>query len=202
MSNLVSGEDRAWEGLSKIKPDDVCRRTGADFDSKSRIYSLKSFGKGFSVDIEKKEILTLDKEGELFLGRLSYFFRISILWYLLNAKDIQPSGELVKPSTLSGGDIFFRGTHVLPLDAVAKKYANDRVGFTERGIEMGGKEVKYGDAALELYAFPKIPVTLILWLEDEEWESRVDLLFDSTVSLHLPLDIIWSVAMMSTLILL
>lgn len=200
MSNIVSGEEKAWEMLSEIDPEDVCRKAGAVIDHNDRIYNLKSFGQVFSVITEKKEILSLSPEGEVFLKRLAYFFRLSVLWYLVKATDIKPSGKLVKPSSMTGGDIFFRGSHVLPLDAVAKKYAKDKEGFIARGITMGGKEVKYGDAALELYPLPKIPVTLILWLEDEEFPSRVDLLFDSTGSSHLPLDILWSVAMMSVLI--
>ncbi len=49
---------------------------------------------------------------------------------------------------------------------------------------------------------PKIPVTLILWLQDEEFPARADLLFDSSCELHVPIDIIWSIAMMSTLVML
>lgn len=200
MSNIVTGEDKAWEFLSRIDSEEVCRKACVGIEHNSRIYNLKSFGQVFSVNPEKREILSLNKEGEMFLGRLIYFFRLSVLWYLVKATDIKPSGELVKPANMTGGDIFFRGSHHLPLDAIAKKYAKDREGFIAKGIAMGGTEVNYGDTALELYPLPKIPVTLILWLEDEEWTSRVELLFDSTASLHLPIDILWSVAMMSVLI--
>ncbi|MEW6110409.1 MAG: DUF3786 domain-containing protein [Nitrospirota bacterium] len=200
MTKIVPGENNAWERLACADPEEICRKAEAAFDYNSRIYRVKSFGRVFSVDVDKKEILSADKEGEIFLDRLSYFFRLSVLWYLLKATDARPSGKLVKPASMSGGDIFFRGTHVLPLDAVAKKYAGDREGFISKGIAMGGKEVEYGDAALELYPFPKIPVTLILWVEDEEWPARADLLFDSTVYLHLPVDILWSVAMMTALV--
>jgi hypothetical protein len=41
-----------------------------------------------------------------------------------------------------------------------------------------------------------------LWLEDDEFPARLDLLFDSTCAMHLPTDIIWSIAMMSVLIML
>jgi hypothetical protein len=49
---------------------------------------------------------------------------------------------------------------------------------------------------------PRIPVIMILRLGDEEFPPRVDLLLDSTCELHLPLDIIWSIAMMSALVML
>lgn len=200
ITNVISGEEKAWMELSGVSPADVCKRAGAAFDYNKNLYQVKCFNLLFSVDKEKKEILNLSAGGEIFLTRLAYFFRLSVLWYLVKAKDKMPSNNLVKPSGIKGGGIFFRGSHILPLDAAAKKYADDRKGFIAKGIALGGKEVRYGDASIELYPLPKIPVTLILWLEDEEWEPRFDLLFDETAAEQLPIDVLWSVAMMSVLV--
>jgi hypothetical protein len=46
---------------------------------------------------------------------------------------------------------------------------------------------------------PKVPTTVLLWTADDEFPARADLLFDATCSQHLPLDILWSVAMLSVL---
>jgi hypothetical protein len=200
MVEIISGEDKAWELVAGLLPDDVCRRTGALYNEHSKIYSLSAFGTLFSVDPQKKIIMSLEPEGEIFLTRLRYFFLLSLLWYMVKASDVKPTGKLVKPSGMTGGDIFFRGSHVLPLDSIAKKYAHDRRVFRERGLSHGGRVVEYGDAAIELSPFPKVPVTVILWLADDEWEARADILFDSTALNHLPIDLIWSVAMMSVLI--
>jgi hypothetical protein len=153
-----------------------------------------------SIDPEKNTIYSSAPEAGLLLDRLGYFSRLSILIYLTSAKDIPLSGKLVQPANLRGGHIFFRGTHVLPLDKLALKYGNDPGGFLKRGRDLGGKELKYGDASVQLFPFPRIPVVLILWQEDEEFPPRVDLLFDSACESHLALDILWSVAMMSLLI--
>jgi hypothetical protein len=200
MAEIVSGEDKAWEIIGGLSPEDVCRRTGAEFDDVAGTYRLSVFGMWFSLDPVNKEIVNLSPEGEVFLKRFRYFFVLSALWYLVKATDALPAGKLVKPSGMPGGDIFFRGTHVLPLDAVARTYAHGRQEFTERGLRYGGKIVEYGDAAIELHPFPKIPVTVILWLADDEWESRADILFDSSSLSHLPIDILWSVAMMAMLV--
>ncbi len=200
MAEIISGEDKAWEILAGLLPEDVCRRTGAEYNERSKIYSLSAFGTLFSVDAQKKIIKSLEPQGEIFLTRLRYFFVLSILWYMVKASNLKPSNKLVKPSGMSGGDIFFRGSHVLPLDSIAKKYAHDRRGFRERGLLHGGRVVEYGDVAIELTSFYHLPITVILWLADDEWEARADLLFDSTALNHLPIDVLWSVAMMSVLI--
>lgn len=200
MAEIISGEDKAWETVAALLPDDVCTRTGALYNDRSKIYSLSAFGTLFSIDPQEKIILSLGPQGEIFLTRLRYFFVLSLLWYMVKATDVKPNGKLVKPSGMTGGDIFFRGSHLLPLESIAKKYARDRRGFRERGLSHGGRVVEYGDAAIELCPFPKVPVTVILWLADEEWEARAELLFDSTALNHLPIDVLWSVAMMSVLI--
>ncbi len=199
MAEIVSGEEKAWEMLSLMPSDDVLRRTGAVIDPSSGCFTVTSFGIPFNVDISKREITGSDRRGEPFLKRLGYFYRLSALWYLIKAENIRASGTLINPTSMKGGDIFFRGSHVLPLEQIAKKYARDREGFLGRGSELGGRQVRYGDAGIEIHPFPRIPATMILWLEDEEFPSRADLLFDSTAQPQLPLDIIWSVAMMTVL---
>ncbi|MBI5847725.1 MAG: DUF3786 domain-containing protein [Nitrospirae bacterium] len=200
MAEIISGEDKAWSIVAGLLPDDICRRTGALYHEASKTYRLTAFGTIFSVDPQQKVITNLEPEGEFFLTRLRYFFVLSLLWYLVKASDVMPEGRLIKPSGMTGGDIFFRGSHVLPLDSVAKNFAHDRRAFREKGLLHGGRVVEYGDAAIELSPFSKVPVTVILWVADEEWEARADLLFDSTALSQLPIDVLWSVAMMSVLI--
>ena len=62
--------------------------------------------------------------------------------------------------------------------------------------------MNYGDASIRLPAFPKVPVYIILFKSDGEFSVRSDLLFDSTCSLQLPEDILWSIAMMGVMIML
>jgi len=195
---MNSGEEKAWEILNNLNPSDVCRKAGVSYDNGS--YILNSLGMDFSITPAKKEIKNLQPEGEILLKRYGYFFILSALCYLINARDIHFSGKLVKPVGLKGGEIFFRGSHVLPLDKIAEKYGNDKAGFIEKSKNLGGKIVNYGDASIEFLPFPRIPVTLILWLSDDEFPARADLLFDSTCEQHLPIDVLWSIAMMSILV--
>jgi len=64
---------------------------------------------------------------------------------------------------------------------------------------LGGTPAAYADAAVILFPLPKVPTTVLLWTQDDEFPARADLLFDATCSAHLPLDILWSVAMLSIL---
>ena len=92
---------------------------------------------------------------------------------------------------------------MLPLDRIASLYGKDKTAFIGQGEKFCAEVVNYGDAALRLLPFPRVPITMILWLEDEEFPARADLLFDSTCDLQISLsDIVWSLAMLTCLVML
>jgi len=199
---LISGEEKAWEMILDLDPVDVCRRANVTYNRDTTSYLLKSFGFEFSISPRGREIKNLSEKGKILATRLAYFFNHSVLSYLLNAKEIPLSGRLIKPENIRGGEFFFQGSHMFPLDKVAEKYGNDKEGFLTRGKELSGRLLGHGDASFELLPLPRVPVTLILWLTDEEFPARLDILFDSTCEIQVPLDIIWSTGMMSILALL
>ncbi len=200
---LSSGEEKAWNILSSLDPYDICKRTSVRCDVSKGCYIVRSLCFDFCVMPSKKLIkCNNSSQGEIIIKKYGYFFSHSCLWYLIYAKDIPLSGKLIRPSDLKNGSLFFRGSHTLPLGSLAKKYSKNKKDFLHRGKELCANVKHYGDASIELLPFPRIPVTIILWEEDEEFPSRADLLFDSTSEMHLPIDIIWSIAMLSVLVML
>jgi hypothetical protein len=196
------GEDKAWEILRTLKPPDVCKAASVSYDAASISYQVTSFGTDFIVSMRDRKISSSAAGSDVLLGKLGYFFRLSVLWYLVSAKDITCTNSPVKLEHIKGGEIFTRGSHVLPLDSVANKYRKNKEGFIERGRILGGEILTNGDASLRLLPLPRIPVTLTLWLEDDEFPARLDLMFDSTCDIQLSTDVIWAIAMMSVLIML
>jgi len=200
VDKIFPGEENTWEKLSRLDPTDVCRKADVFYDRDTSSYILKSFGLDFSVSFLKREIKNLSEKGEIFMKRLAYFFVPSVLSYLVYVKEIPLSGRFIKPENMKGGEFFFKGSHLLPVEKVAEKYRNEKERFITRGRELNGRITNYGDVSFEFLPLPRIPITLILWLSDEEFPARTDILFDSTCEIQLPLDIIWSIAMMSILI--
>ena len=196
-----TGENKAWGILETLSPEDLCRNASVDFDRGSGCYLVESYGMDFIVSLPGKRITSQSTGSDVLLQRLGGFFRLSTLWYLVKARGIPCTGRLVRLQQVKGGDIFSRGSHVLPLEKLALKYGRDRTGFLEKGKMLGGEEMKLADAAVRLHPFPRIPVVVTLWLEDSEFPARADILLDSTCELQLPTDILWSIAMISLLIL-
>jgi hypothetical protein len=196
---MSTGEEKAWEELAGLAPSDVSKRAGARYDGGGGCFLLPSLGMEVAVCPSERKVSAPGPAHGALISRLSYFFNHAALWYLVNAKDIGLTGRLVRPEDLKGGRHFFTGTHELPLGKLAEKYGADREAFIKKALSLGGRQTTYGDASFELYPLPRVPVSLILWLGDEEFPARADLLFDSSAELHAPIDIVWSVAMFSTL---
>jgi hypothetical protein len=195
----AAGEEKAWEMILSRDPAEVAGRAGVAYDSGSKRFLVRSYGMDFSVSTVSKTIESVSTGSDLLLTRLAEFFRLSLLWYLASAKDLPCTGRLTRIEQIKGGEAFSRGSHMLPLGKLAGKYGNDREGFLRKGKVLGGEVRKEGDASIELPAFPRVPVVITLWLADDEFPARADLLLDSSCDLQLPPDITWSIAMMSVL---
>lgn len=199
---MSAGEEKIWETLAALDPDEVCGRTDASYDAASGLYMLRSFGRDFHISPQEEKIFCRSPGSEVFLQKLGYFFRLSVIGYLAIAKGVAPTGRLITPINMRSGQLFFRGSHILPLDRVAEKYAGDRDGFLKRGEELNGERLGHGDASLKLLPLLRVPVVQILWLADDEFPARADLLFDSSCEVQLPIDVIWAIAMLSVLVML
>ena len=196
----ISGEEKAWATLTSLDPADVCRRALTAYSSSAGAYAVRVFNFIVTVAPEGRTISGSSPDCEVIIEKMAYFLRLSILHYLIGAQTAPLSGQLVRPSDTKVGQLYFKGSHVLPLSALSAAYARDTDKFLAQGIRFGGVRRRYGDTAVELYPFPRLPVTLILWREDDEFAARAELLFDDTCERHVPADILWSTAMLSVLL--
>jgi len=196
---LKQGVDKAWELLLACDPQDVSERAAAESTGNGQGYILKVLGHPIVVDTQTQTFKGDGPESEFVLTKTAYFSRLSILHYLLGAQKVTPTGRLINPVDLKTGQIYLKGSHLLPLDGISARFSTDSEGFLAQAARFGGEKRDHGDVAAELRPFPRVPVTLILWQEDEEFPARSYLLFDETCEQHLPPDIVWSVAMMSAL---
>lgn len=194
---MITGEEKAWEVLGALDPADVCKRSLAGFDRQAGAYTVSVFGMPVTVSLSSHAIDGADANAGRIVTKTAFFLRLSILHYLVSARDIPPAAELIAPTELkSGGGLYAAGSHVLPLDRLATEYARDTQAFLQQGMRFGGERRDHGDASVALYPFPRLPVTLILWLGDDEFPARSRLLFDTSCERQLAPDVLWAVAML------
>ena len=202
VATIDPGKQKAWKLLEALKTDDVCRAAAVNYDAASDHYVVKSFGRDILVSLKSHTVSSNLPGPDGLPIEYAELFPLAVLWYLALAKDIAATGRLVHLEDLRGGDIFAKGSHVLPLEKVTQRYGNDRDGFLKKGLDYGGVKVPLADVAVRFTPLPRVPVTVTLWLADEEFPARADILLDSTCGLQLPTDILWSLARTTCLTLL
>jgi len=176
--------------LKSMDPEEVVFRTGCKFDKTRGQYSLEVWGQRYFVNPDKCEVTP---EGK---GLKTYhdFLYLFILYFLIKSKKMIPTGEWVSYKDIPGGEGFFRGPHAIPVESITEKFQDDLEFFKTECKNKGGIPLDLADAGFAFEITPSIPVAVLYWQGDDDFPSEVKLLLDRTIEQHLPLDIIYTLA--------
>ena len=176
--------------LAEQNPADVCRKVLCSYDTKKQAYTIGLWTEEYEIDPGK---YTITGVNDNFTPPHKYF-PLFIIYYLLKAKDIKVSGEWISDKDIPGGSTFFRGPHDIPTNHICSRFNNDIEAFKKRCKQLQGTAVDMGDAAFTFRIAPRIPVTVLYWMGDEDFPPESKILYDKSITEHLSLDIIFALA--------
>ena len=179
-----------FSDLEACDPEDVVLRTGCQFDKADNQYIVNIWGHEYCVDLNKYEV----RPQETGFKTYQDFLYLFILYYLIKSKNIKPSGEWISEKDIPDGAAFFRGPHTVPGNFITERFGNDLDFFKKKSMQLRGTSLDMADAAFSFKITPTIPVAVLYYFGDEDFPCEAKLLFDKTVGLHLPLDIIFALA--------
>ena len=172
---------------------EVCARTGAAYSDEAACYELYMLGRTAVVQPDRATALWRDQNGQE--APMSTELALAALFYLLKCPPgIEPAQDWVSEKELEGGLYLFQGTHELPLSMLADAFGRDRRHLLEAGKKLGGYETEGGDVAVQLPALPRLPIRIVVWLEDDEFPASAKMLFPANADKVLPLDILYGLA--------
>jgi len=177
---------KLWEKLRRQQPEKVCETAVAEYNS-TGFYELTSLGKSVRVYPGEERLETDDP-----LLTSSVDYQLLLVFYLINAQNIDPTGEWVSEKELKGGSTFFRGPHALPSAPLEKYFGSDPAGFRARAAEIGGQPLEFGDVSMVFHILPRISFAVVLWAMDDEFPARVTFMLDSSIDAHLDLYVIYA----------
>jgi len=177
-----------WVELERAIPGEICRKALVSYEHEKG-FLLPFLNQTFQILPKTRSIVPLYTHAPEIK---SFELDLIILTYLLRAQAVELSGKMVNEKQIPGGETFFRGPHTLNTCPMEELFGEGKKAFLSVGKRLNGVVKKLGDAAICLPVFPRVPVTLILWEKDDEFPAEIKVNFDSTVSGHLPLDIIWA----------
>ena len=192
---MLAGEKEAWNRLRERDPYEAAESAIAEYWEDDDVLVLPVFKQAYLVDTGEEQIREIGVH-EFHLEDKTHF-NLLVPLYLATSGPQEPSGRVMAPRSFPGGEAFFRGPHELPEEVIAHHFCSTPERFLEVGLKLGGARGDGGDAAVVIPVFPKLPVTVLLWLGDMEFPARAQMLLDDTAPGQLNIDALWAALMMT-----
>ena len=173
----------ACEQLGKI--DDLeqqCLRSGARYQviNSRKVIIVEYLNQSYQVTFPDIDISLVDGVGEVPMRD-----KILILHYLTLAKGVPISNKLIAFKELPEGANYFPTFSKRSIEPLVNHFGQKPHRLIDAAERLGSREVDYGDVAVTINGFSRVPITLVLWQGDEEFPPRGNILFDATISDYL-----------------
>ena len=113
---------------------------------------------------------------------------ILILDYFTRASGAPLTGDLITYQELPDGLNYVGVFATRTTQPLVANFGQAPERFAAAAPRLGGTPADYGDLAFTFPAFPRVPLTYVLWKGDDEFPPEASILFDSTVSGYLSND--------------
>jgi hypothetical protein len=181
-----------WLQLDKLDRQQTAQRAQCQYLTDPQRYVITLLNTEYIVNFSDRQIFSTQTGPEP--TDAEFIEQLCILAYLINAQDLPLANKYVGPENLPSGQFFFRGQHSLPTKQLEETFGKSPEQLYEVSKQFDAKRSKFGDASIELYALPRVPLTIIIWRGDDEFEARASILFDQTAGSQLPLDALGALA--------
>ncbi len=112
--------------------------------------------------------------------------QILILHYLLHASGEPLTGRTIDFRQVPEGGFYWSAFVSRAKTPLLSTFGHDLALYTKVAASLGGEPLPLGDAAARFQAFPRVPVTHVLWGGDEEFPPEASILYDETIPGYLP----------------
>ena len=160
-----------------------CRKCDARYEASHQAVLLEYLHQPCLIRVTDAEVLLASGEDVLPVRE-----KILILHYFLQAKGTPLSHKLVTYKELKDGVNYFPVFAKRAIHPLVTFFGNEPRRLIDVAGTLGGKKAEFGDVAVTINTFPRVPVTLALWRGDAEFPPEGSILFDSTVPDYLTND--------------
>ncbi|MFC1911910.1 DUF3786 domain-containing protein [Chloroflexota bacterium] len=172
----------ACEKLAEIKDLEAqCRKTDARYQTTRKIISLRYLSQSYLITFPGGEVSLADKEADVPLRD-----KILILHYFTQAKGTPLANKLISFKELPEGTHYFPTFYLRAIKSLVGCFGKEPHRLPETAKTLDGRKADYGDAAVTVNAFSRVPITLVLWKGDNEFPPEGSIMFDSTIPDYLP----------------
>jgi len=174
----------ACEQLAKI--DDIeqqCRKSDAQYrvtDSQKEII-IQYLNQSYLITLPDIKISLVDSADEIPIRD-----KLLILHYFITAKGTLLANKLITFRELPEGSVYSPTFSQRTIKPLVDHFGQEPCLLVDAAEKLGGHKADYGDTAVTINAFSRVPITIILWRGDDELAPQGSVVFDATISDYLP----------------
>jgi hypothetical protein len=159
-----------------------CLRSGARYQviNSRPVIIVEYLNQQYQITLPDIDISLVNSQAEVPMKD-----KILILHYLTLAKGVPISNKLIAFQELPEGASYFPTFSKRSIEPLIAHFGQQPHRLIDAAERLGGHEVDYGDMAVTISGFSRVPVTIVLWRGDEEFPARGNILFDATISDYL-----------------
>ncbi len=145
---------------------------------------------GFNLDTETGKIVDSLSGDLVEPGSKAYKSTSHTIFYVLSAyseaDDTLPTGKPISSKQFRGNHFVCRG-YTGETFTIVNNFASDPDRLAKAAEALGGEQVDFpvGDIAIELPVLPRVPITIVMGLADEEFPAEAWIYFDETIESYL-----------------
>lgn len=167
------------EEISNKNPLHLCRLSGGQFIEKAnKPDSIQIMFLNRMVNISWPDLIfTQDSDKEIKIKE-----KILILHYLNNAKKEDLTEELIAYQEIPSARFYLSSFNARSRDPFIATFGENPDKLPVVAQELFAAQIaSMGDVSVTIQAFPKVPITFIIWRGDEEFPPNGTILFDSSI---------------------
>lgn len=117
-------------------------------------------------------------------------FTQTLLAYYFSHSDGTPlRGEWISFSELPDGRFYDQAFQGYTGVELTRAFSDQPNAFRQAAETLGGREQPLGDLSFSFRVLPQVPLLVVVWWGDEDFPASFRILFDASVSHHLPTDV-------------
>jgi hypothetical protein len=165
--------------------EQICRNSGASYKTIAShpLITLDYLNQSYQISLPEVDISLAGSDEEVPLKD-----KILLLHYLTQARGTPLANKPIAYKELPEGTGYFRTFHKRAIKPLVDHFGHQPAKLVKAAKRLGGQKTDYGDVAVTINAFKRVPITLVLWRGDEEFPPDGSILFDATVSDYLSIE--------------
>lgn len=161
-------------------PERMAKLSGAEYDPVKKEIKVVYLNRLCSLSHPEGRITCPDNPTDLPLEEQSL-----ILQYLVQATGDPLSERWISYAELPNGMLHHRPFRIEAVEPLARAFGGQPGKLLQVSRALGGQEIGMGDIGVIIPVFTRVPVAVILWVADEEFPARANMIFDASASKYL-----------------